>query len=168
MSYIVVQVANGINPRDDRVRSNFHNGKGTLLPVSCDGFYQTAEDAHGVAAYLAGEYPKLQTIIAEVVVGNDPMDPFSWGPEFPDLPLHPNEAPPAFEQKSEERAKMTPQLRYQTIKRDGYRCRACGFGVQEGARLQVDHITAVANGGKTVPDNLQTLCASCNIGKGAS
>jgi len=79
-----------------------------------------------------------------------------------------NEAPPACHDKAEEREKMTSQLRYQIIKRDGYRCRACGFAVQDGARLHVDHIVAVANGGKTKPDNLQTLCASCNIGKGAA
>jgi hypothetical protein len=81
---------------------------------------------------------------------------------------HENEAPPACHDKAEEREKMTSQLRYQIIKRDGYRCRACGLAVQDGARLHVDHIVAVANGGKTKPDNLQTLCAACNIGKGAS
>lgn len=81
---------------------------------------------------------------------------------------HPNEAPPAFLVTAGERAKMTPALRYQVIKRDGYRCRACGVSVSEGARLHVDHIIAVANGGKTKPENLQTLCSCCNAGKGAS
>lgn len=62
---------------------------------------------------------------------------------------------------------MTAQLRYKIIKRDGYRCRACGFAVQDGARLHVDHIKPVSKGGKTKAENLQTLCAACNLGKGA-
>jgi hypothetical protein len=166
MTFIVVQLAN-IHPRDDRVPKGVFTGDGVLTAITCDGFYSNAEAAHEVASYLAKKHPKLKTVISEVVVMNDPADPFLWGP-YPDLPRHENEAPPAFQQKVEERAKMTSQLRYQIIKRDGYRCRACGYAVQDGARLHVDHITAVANGGRTVPENLQTLCAACNIGKGAS
>lgn len=67
-----------------------------------------------------------------------------------------------------ERAKVTQQLRYQVIKRDGYRCRCCGYSVSEGARLHVDHIHPVSKGGRTVEKNLQTLCWGCNMGKGAS
>lgn len=81
---------------------------------------------------------------------------------------HPNEAPPAFINAESERAKMTPSLRYEVIKRDGYRCRCCGYGVAEGARLHVDHIHPVSKGGLTVEANLQTLCWACNTGKGAS
>jgi 5-methylcytosine-specific restriction endonuclease McrA len=32
--------------------------------------------------------------------------------------------------------------------------------------LHADHILAVANGGKTTLENLQTLCRQCNLGKG--
>jgi 5-methylcytosine-specific restriction endonuclease McrA len=32
--------------------------------------------------------------------------------------------------------------------------------------LHVDHIVAWSKGGRTVLNNLQTLCARCNIGKG--
>lgn len=82
-------------------------------------------------------------------------------------PSHPNAAPPAKEAIARERAKMTSAIRYDAIRRDGYRCRACGFSVQDGAHLHVDHIVAVANGGKTEMKNLQTLCTVCNLGKGA-
>lgn len=81
---------------------------------------------------------------------------------------HPNEAPPPFVDPDAERAKMTSTLRYEVIKRDGYRCRACGFSVKDGARLHVDHIQPVSKGGKSERKNLQTLCAACNLGKGAS
>lgn len=81
---------------------------------------------------------------------------------------HPNEAPKPNHDKIKERDKMTHAIRYAVIKRDGYRCRACGFAVQDGAHLHVDHIIAIANGGATELSNLQTLCTSCNLGKAAS
>jgi hypothetical protein len=66
----------------------------------------------------------------------------------------------------EERKKLTPQLRWDVLKRDGYRCRACGSGPEQGAVLQIDHIVPIAKGGTTTYSNLQTLCACCNFGKG--
>jgi len=80
---------------------------------------------------------------------------------------HPNEAPPPFVDPAAERAKVTPQIRYDVIKRDGYRCRCCGASVNHGASLHVDHIHPVSKGGLTVESNLQTLCWACNMGKGA-
>lgn len=41
-------------------------------------------------------------------------------------------------------------------------CAHCGATDQ----LQVDHIVAVAKGGKTEPGNLQVLCKPCNVSKG--
>ena len=90
----------------------------------------------------------------------------SW--QFNEDVPHPNEAPKPNHDKIAERGKMTAKNRYKVIKRDGYRCRACGFAVQDGAHLHVDHIIAIANGGETVMKNLQTLCTVCNLGKGAS
>lgn len=166
MSFIVIQIVPGVNPDDPCVPKGLLTGTGVLVPVSCDGFYNRAEDAHDIAAWLSTEFPKLQTIVASVTVANDPEE--LGESEFPPLPRHENEAPPAYTDKAAERAKMTPRLRYSVIKRDGYRCRACGASVQDGARLHVDHIEPVSRGGRTVTENLQTLCASCNAGKGAS
>lgn len=69
------------------------------------------------------------------------------------------------EQKKKERMKMTDSLRYDILKRDHYRCQICGVTAKEGAKLHVDHIKPIAKGGKTVPENLQTLCDRCNLGK---
>jgi len=66
-----------------------------------------------------------------------------------------------------EREKMTPTIRYKVMQRDGGRCRMCGHSADDGARLHVDHIKPVSKGGKTVIENLQTLCDICNYGKGA-
>lgn len=59
-----------------------------------------------------------------------------------------------------------PVLRHAILERDGYRCRHCGATAQE-ARLHVDHILNEAMGGASVAENLQTLCSTCNSGKGA-
>lgn len=78
---------------------------------------------------------------------------------------HRNQMPPASIDAAAERAKLTPAMRYQVIRRDGHRCRCCGASVSAGATLHVDHIIPVSKGGVSTIDNLQTLCASCNQGK---
>jgi len=70
-------------------------------------------------------------------------------------------------QKKEERGKMNDGLRYNILRRDGFRCRLCGRTAQDGVKLEVDHIIPISRGGKTTYDNLQTLCKECNRGKGA-
>ena len=66
-----------------------------------------------------------------------------------------------------ERAKVTPKLRYDVFERDGHRCCSCGANAASGAVLHCDHITPVSRGGLSEISNLQTLCSTCNIGKGA-
>ena len=66
-----------------------------------------------------------------------------------------------------QRSAMTPGLRYEILQRDGFRCVKCGRSAEEdGVKLHVDHIVPISKGGKTERDNLQTLCANCNLGKG--
>lgn len=60
---------------------------------------------------------------------------------------------------------MTTGKRYDILKRDNYKCQICGKSQAEGAKLEVDHIIPVSIGGKTVDENLQTLCKDCNRGK---
>lgn len=64
-----------------------------------------------------------------------------------------------------ERASMTESLRYDILKRDGFRCVICGASAVDGVKLHVDHIRPVSKGGKTVASNLRTLCQRCNLGK---
>ena len=71
-----------------------------------------------------------------------------------------------FRRKSE-RSKLTPSLRYDILKRDGFRCRLCGRSANSGVELEVDHIVPLSKGGATIHSNLQTLCRDCNRGKGA-
>lgn len=64
-----------------------------------------------------------------------------------------------------QRSLMTPTLRYDVMKRDGFRCVLCGRTADDGVKLHVDHILPIAKGGKTIKSNLRTLCEDCNHGK---
>ena len=64
-----------------------------------------------------------------------------------------------------ERSFMNDSLRYDILKRDGFRCQICGMSQKDGIKLHVDHIVPVAKGGRTIPSNLRTLCEACNKGK---
>jgi hypothetical protein len=59
-------------------------------------------------------------------------------------------------------------LRFHVLKRDSFRCVACGRSpaTHPGLVLEVDHSVAWSKGGATVADNLRTLCFDCNRGKG--
>jgi 5-methylcytosine-specific restriction endonuclease McrA len=52
-------------------------------------------------------------------------------------------------------------------RRDGERCVNCERGAADGARLQFDHIIPYSKGGADTEQNLQVLCAECNLAKGA-
>lgn len=67
--------------------------------------------------------------------------------------------------KQYQRSLMTNSLRYDILKRDGFRCQICGATAADGVKLHVDHIVPIAKGGKTEPSNLRTLCDRCNSGK---
>ncbi len=68
--------------------------------------------------------------------------------------------------------KLTPRsadlrLRFRVLKRDDFKCCACGKSPSAfpGLHLHVDHIVAWSDGGETILENLQTLCEPCNLGK---
>lgn len=59
-------------------------------------------------------------------------------------------------------------LRWRVANRDGFRCIHCGMSpaVNPGVTLHIDHIVPWSKGGETTIENLQTLCLTCNLGKG--
>lgn len=58
-------------------------------------------------------------------------------------------------------------LRYAVFSRDRFKCVICGNSpaISIDCRLHVDHIYPFSKGGKTVIENLRTLCLLCNLGK---
>lgn len=61
-------------------------------------------------------------------------------------------------------AKVSKRLRYEILRRDGFRCRYCGARPAE-RELRVDHVVPIALGGSNEPSNLATACEPCNSGK---
>lgn len=52
------------------------------------------------------------------------------------------------------------------VKGGNYVCACCGKQFRNRIYLQVDHIVPMNQGGKSVPENLQVLCRTCNGAKG--
>ena len=61
---------------------------------------------------------------------------------------------------------LSGSLRYEVLKRAGFRCELCGVSADERA-IEVDHILPRKHGDKDDVANLQALCFKCNANKGA-
>lgn len=59
---------------------------------------------------------------------------------------------------------IAKRLRFEILRRDGYRCRYCGAD----DNLVVDHVLPEALGGLTEAANLVTACQPCNVGKSST
>ena len=69
--------------------------------------------------------------------------------------------------ESDTRTMVTGWRRFRILDRDGYKCVKCGRSpLMDGVTLHVDHKKPRSKGGTDDDDNLQTLCAECNLGKG--
>ena len=62
------------------------------------------------------------------------------------------------------RLPITKQLRFEILKRDGFKCHYCG-NTARVRPLHVDHVKPVIEGGTNEPDNLVACCSDCNVGK---
>jgi hypothetical protein len=69
--------------------------------------------------------------------------------------------------KGKDQRQIKLGLRYEVLKRDRFRCIICGASpaTDLGCVLHVDHILAYSKGGKTIAENLRSLCEPCNLGK---
>jgi len=66
---------------------------------------------------------------------------------------------------SKKRRNIPLGMRYKILKRDNFKCVACGRTVDDGIKLHIDHKIPFSLGGLTEMSNLQTLCNECNISK---
>lgn len=60
---------------------------------------------------------------------------------------------------------ISKRTRFLIFQRDNFQCQICGREASKGARLEVDHKLARANGGSDERTNLWILCFDCNSGK---
>lgn len=82
------------------------------------------------------------------------------------LVVQPQESPKS--RLEEDRHKIKLGLRYRVLSRDRFKCVLCGSSpaTELACRLHVDHVIPWSKGGKTLMENLRTLCEACNLGKG--
>ncbi len=59
------------------------------------------------------------------------------------------------------------KLRFAIFRRDNFTCRYCGRTIEDGAKLELEHIVPISKGGDYSPLNLLTACQFCNQGKAA-
>lgn len=69
--------------------------------------------------------------------------------------------------KVEDKHKIPLGVRYNVLRRDHFKCVLCGNSpaIDPKCKLHVDHILPFSKNGKTVKENLRTLCEYCNLGK---
>jgi hypothetical protein len=70
--------------------------------------------------------------------------------------------------KHKTKREISDRLRFKILMRDGFTCRTCGKSPlkDSNVELHVDHILPWSKGGETIPENLETKCKQCNLGKG--
>jgi hypothetical protein len=71
-------------------------------------------------------------------------------------------------EKPGKRRSISPKIRREVFLRDGFKCQECGASPSKDrfVYLEVDHVVARVKGGSDLLGNLQTLCNTCNAGKG--
>ena len=57
-------------------------------------------------------------------------------------------------------------LRIALYLRDGLACVYCGAGIEDGAKLTLDHLAPHSDGGSNAATNLVTACHKCNSSRG--
>ena len=65
----------------------------------------------------------------------------------------------------EYRRALAPSVRWEVLERGGHKCAACGATSADGAKLEVDHVVPVSEGGTDEMSNLRVLCFGCNRGR---
>lgn len=61
---------------------------------------------------------------------------------------------------------IRPVKRLAIYLRDGLACGYCGEGIEDGAKLTLDHLTPHSHGGTNDASNLVTACHRCNSARG--
>ncbi|RJF69847.1 HNH endonuclease [Rhodopseudomonas palustris] len=76
--------------------------------------------------------------------------------------------PPTRRGLAEDSREFPLGLRFRVLHRDRFKCVLCGDHPARNVEcnLHIDHLVPWSKGGKTREDNLRTLCAMCNMGRG--
>lgn len=115
-----------------------------------------------VIALLKGHFQGNKGYQLEILPSFNKLDYIFTGKEEEEIE---NEKLPAKVKENKSKRSIPIGMRYKILKRDAFKCVACGRGVNDNIKLHIDHITPFSLGGLTELSNLKTLCSECNIGK---
>ena len=74
--------------------------------------------------------------------------------------------PKAILPRQDKREPVPNGVRFSIFERDGFKCRYCGKGVEDGRKLHLDHYKPWWKVRSHDPANFVTSCDHCNLGKG--
>lgn len=114
-----------------------------------------------VISILKGHFQGNKGYQLEILPSFNKLDYIFTGKEEEDQ----NEKLPSKVKENKSKRNIPIGIRYKILKRDGFKCVACGRGVNDNIKLHIDHIIPYSLGGLTEISNLKTLCSECNIGK---
>lgn len=127
-------------------------GKKMRAPAGAPEAHEVIEDWERYSVTLSTLRPKLKELRPELE-----KDFEGTGIDFETPP-----APLPYEQT--QRSPIPQAVRTEVWRRDSGSCVQCG----SKENLHFDHIIPVSKGGATTAQNLQLLCQSCNLKKGAN
>lgn len=114
-----------------------------------------------VISILKGHFQGNKGYQLEILPSFNKLDYIYTGKEEEDV----NENLPTKVKENKSKRNIPIGIRYKILKRDAFKCVACGRGVNDNIKLHIDHIVPYSLGGLTEISNLKTLCSDCNIGK---
>lgn len=68
--------------------------------------------------------------------------------------------------KHKTKREISDRIRFKILMRDGFTCKKCGRSPMQELGVELHHIVPWSKGGETIPENLETKCKKCNLGKG--
>ncbi|MDO9155065.1 MAG: HNH endonuclease [Paludibacter sp.] len=144
-----------ITDNSDLILGIFDPTKKSLVNTSVDKFLNDFI----VVSILKGHFQGNKGYQLEILPTYNKLDYIFTGKddEIENLPLK------IVENKSKRNIPLG--MRYKVLKKDDFKCVACGHNANDGAKLHIDHKTPFSLGGLTELNNLQTLCSDCNISK---
>jgi hypothetical protein len=153
-------------------------GAGPKLMTRLSEVEVSQEQLHRLMSMASRKKKKRERVIPVVINAASPKhDGWSWKPERSDIPnlktTGSTKNPKRQKETSEDRksfyeSKEWQELRYRVIRKYGGSCLACGRNYRDHkVIIHVDHIRPRSKFPSLALDfnNLQILCADCNVGK---
>lgn len=118
----------------------------------------------GLPKYMAITPRSIQRIVKRYAHDTCQLSLVRTGAEGFKLKVAKGEVNWAYKRPKARKNNIGSSKRYEVLKRDNFACVLCGATAKEDL-IEVDHITAIVDGGSDEMANLRVLCNQCNVGK---